>query len=103
MLSLYQDSGQLGSDKNWFAEKPLQNLACHWSALSLYHRERIWFSSTLSCIKEKEEITKTPRGLSPCLPKAKGRALFLKGARSTNYLHLSTSPHFNQAFPLHPT
>ncbi len=26
----------------------------------LYHRERIWFSSTLSCIKEEEEITKPP-------------------------------------------
>ncbi len=42
----------------------------------VYHRERIWFSSTLSCIKEKEEITKPPRGLSPCLPsKQQGRAL----------------------------
>ncbi len=26
----------------------------------VYHRERIWFSSTLSCIKEEEEITKPP-------------------------------------------
>jgi hypothetical protein len=79
----------------------------------VYHRERIWFSSTLSCIKEKEEITKTPRGLSPLptkqqgrsLPQrgapflSKGRALFIKGALSTSYLHLSTSPYFNQTFP----
>ena len=78
--------------------------------MGVYHRERIWFSSTLSCIKEKEEITKTPRGLSPCLPKAKGRALFLKGARPFPQrgalhnlpapFHLST---LQPSFPLHPT
>jgi hypothetical protein len=28
----------------------------------LYHRERIYFLSTLSCIKEEEEITKPPEG-----------------------------------------
>ncbi len=26
----------------------------------VYHRERIWKSSTLSCNEEKEEITKPP-------------------------------------------
>jgi hypothetical protein len=31
-----------------------------WSLL--YRRERIYFSSTLSCIKEEEEITQPPEG-----------------------------------------
>ncbi len=30
--------------------------------LRVYHRERIYFSSTPSCIKEEEEITKPPEG-----------------------------------------
>ncbi len=28
----------------------------------VYHRERIYFSSTPSCMKEEEEITKPPEG-----------------------------------------
>ncbi len=45
-------------------------------------------SSTLSCIKEKEEITKPPT------KQATRSAPFPKGAPSTIYLHLSTSPNF---------
>ena len=49
--------------------------------------------STLSCMKEKEELTKPPTKQATRAPLSpKGRALFIKGARSTIYLHLSTSP-----------
>ncbi len=58
-------------------------------------------SSTLSCMKEKEKITKPPASnkSAPFIKRGaafslKGRALFTKGAPSTIYLHLSTSPNF---------
>jgi hypothetical protein len=41
-------------------EKKQKNFLFKSVAEHLYHRERIWFSSTLSCIKEEEEITKPP-------------------------------------------
>jgi hypothetical protein len=46
-------------------------------------------------MKEKEEITKPPTKQATRAPLSlKGRALFHKGAPSTIYLHLSTSPNF---------
>jgi hypothetical protein len=43
-------------------------------------------------MKEKEEITKPPiyQASNKGAPSSKGRALFIKGAPSTIYLHLST-------------
>ncbi len=70
---------------------------------------RLLFSSRLNnksvqTIQEKEEITKTPRGLRPLPTKQATRACpFCKGARSTSHQHLSTSSYLNQTFPLHPT
>jgi hypothetical protein len=69
---------------NFMKATPLQysELLAWFRGGKLYHRERIWFSSTLSCIKEKEEITKTPRGLSPLPTKQATRApLLLRGVR----------------------
>jgi hypothetical protein len=57
--------------KNWKQETDLIVVAEY----KLYHRERIWLSSTLSCIKEEEEIAKPPayqvinRCLSPVMGK----------------------------------
>ena len=63
-----------------------------------------WFNKQNE-FEEKEEITKPPTKQVPFLKRyshpqrgapfsLKGRALFIKGAPSTIYLHLSTSPNF---------
>ncbi len=67
----------------------------HRMGSTVYHRQRILLTSTLSCMKEKEEITETPGGAwapayqernkgapSPtgARPSCKGRALLQRGA-----------------------
>jgi hypothetical protein len=47
----------------------------------MYHRERIWFSSTLSCNKKEEKNHQTSRSLAPI---------------SINQATLSARDHFNQ-------
>ena len=52
------------------------------------------------CLSSKLQGCALPHRGAPFLQRG---APFCKGAGSTSHQHLSTSPYFNQTFPLHPT